>query len=50
MEPMCDCACCLQIEIRVDQQCKVLCRMESLSKVQADAFASKIADEYRVNM
>ena len=34
----------------MDQQCKVLCRMESLSKVQAEAFASKIEDEYRVNM
>ena len=41
---------CLQIEIRVDQQCKFLCRINALSSSQAEAFGSKIEDEYRVNM
>ncbi len=40
----------MQIEIRVDQQCKVLCRIESPSKDQAKSFSSKIKDDYRVNM
>lgn len=43
-------ACCLQIEIRVDQQCNFLCRIQSLTSSQAEAFASKIEDQYRVNM
>jgi hypothetical protein len=41
---------CLQIEIRVDQQCKFLCRIPALSSTQAEAFGSKLEDEYRVNM
>ena len=40
----------LQGDFRVDEQCKVLCRIASLNKAQADAFKSRIADEYRVNM
>lgn len=39
-----------EIEIRVDQQCKFLCRIPALSDSQTTAFASKIEDEYRVNM
>lgn len=38
-----------QYKFRVDEQCKVLCRLV-LNRVQAKAFRSKIADEYRVNM
>lgn len=36
--------------MRVDEQCKVLCRIESLSEAQADAFIAKIDDDYKVNM
>jgi transmembrane 9 superfamily protein 2/4 len=39
-----------QIQMRVDEQCKVLCRIESLSAKQAKAFLGKIEDDYRVNM
>lgn len=39
-----------EIEIRVDQQCKFLCRIPALSSTQAEAFGSKLEDEYRVNM
>ncbi|KAK9811371.1 hypothetical protein WJX72_002736 [[Myrmecia] bisecta] len=39
-----------EIKIRVDEQCKVLCRIDSLSESQAKAFRVKIEDEYRVNM
>lgn len=39
-----------QIQMRVDEQCKVLCRIESLSEEQADAFIEKIDDDYKVNM
>jgi transmembrane 9 superfamily member 2/4 len=40
----------MQINIRFDEQCKVLCRIESLTSAQAKAFRKKIEDEYRVNM
>ena len=40
----------LQIAIRMDQQCKVLCIIKSLNKGQAKAFQKKIDDDYRVNM
>ena len=36
--------------MRVDEQCKVLCRIESLSAAQAKAFTEKISDDYKVNM
>ena len=36
--------------MRVDEQCKVLCRIDALSASQAKAFREKIEDEYRVNM
>lgn len=36
--------------MRVDEQCKVLCRIDSLSGAQAKAFRAKIEDDYRVNM
>lgn len=39
-----------QIQMRVDEQCKVLCRIESLTAAQAKAFKSKIEDDYKVNM
>lgn len=40
----------LQIAIRMDTQCKVVCMLKSLNKVQTKAFKKKIDDEYRVNM
>ena len=43
-------AACLQVQMRVDEQCKVLCRIESLSSAQAKAFRAKVEDDYRVNM
>lgn len=33
-----------------DEQCKVLCRVESLTEAQAQAFKVRIEEEYRVNM
>ncbi|PSC68332.1 Transmembrane 9 superfamily member 4 [Micractinium conductrix] len=39
-----------QAKFRVDQHCKVLCRIGSLNKAQEKAFKNKIGDEYRVNM
>eukprot|EP00877_Chromochloris_zofingiensis_P001992 jgi/Chrzof1/11794/Cz06g10110.t1 len=39
-----------QLQMRVDEQCKVLCRIESLSSAQAKAFKDKIDDDYKVNM
>ena len=39
-----------QIFIRVDEQCKVLCKIDSLSANQAKAFKGKIEDEYKVLM
>jgi transmembrane 9 superfamily protein 2/4 len=40
----------LQIFIRVDEQCKVLCKIDSLSANQAKAFKGKIEDDYKVLM
>ena len=40
----------LQIFIRVDEQCKVLCKIDSLTANQAKAFKGKIEDEYKVLM
>ena len=42
--------CSPQIFIRVDEQCKVLCRIANLTANQAKAFTAKIEDEYRVLM
>lgn len=39
-----------QINMRVDEQCKVLCRIEALTAEQAQAFQEKIDDDYKVNM
>ncbi|KAK9840498.1 hypothetical protein WJX74_010676 [Apatococcus lobatus] len=39
-----------EINIRNDEQCKVLCRIDRLSQTQAKAFRAKIEDDYRVNM
>jgi hypothetical protein len=36
--------------MRLDEQCKVVCKVDSLSQKQSNAFKSKIEDEYRVNM
>lgn len=36
--------------MRLDEQCKVVCKIDSLSQKQSNAFKSKIEDEYRVNM
>ena len=44
------CASTWQIFIRVDEQCKVLCRIDSLKENQAKAFKVKVEDEYRVLM
>ncbi len=43
-------ACLLQIAIRIDEQCKVLCRIQSLTAAQAKAFTKKIEDESRVRL
>jgi hypothetical protein len=40
----------VQAKFRVNQHCKVLCRIGSLNKAQEKAFKSRISDEYRVNM
>ncbi len=39
-----------QIQMRVDEQCKVLCRITALTTGQTKAFRTKIEDDYRVNM
>jgi len=39
-----------QVQMRVDEQCKVLCRIPALSSAQNEAFRSKIEDDYRVIM
>jgi transmembrane 9 superfamily protein 2/4 len=39
-----------QIEIRLDEQCKVVCKIDALTPSQAKDFKSKVDDEYRVNM
>ena len=36
--------------MRVDEQCKVLCRIEKLTEVQSKAFKEKVEDDYKVNM
>lgn len=38
------------LQMRVDEQCKVLCRIMALTTAQAKAFRSRIEDDYRVNM
>lgn len=40
----------VQIFIRVDEQCKVLCKIDSVTANQAKAFKGKIEDEYKVLM
>jgi hypothetical protein len=39
-----------QMNMRNDQECKVLCKIDSLSKEQSKAFQAKIEDDYKVNM
>ena len=39
-----------QILIRLDEQCKYLCRIEALSSAQAKAFRGRVEEDYRVNM
>ena len=39
-----------QIQMRVDEQCKILCRIPALTTAQSNAFRAKIEDDYRVNM
>eukprot|EP00798_Chlamydomonas_sp_ICE-L_P013447 gene13447-19305_t len=39
-----------QVQMRVDEQCKLLCRIPSMSAKDAKAFQNKIDDDYRVNM
>ena len=38
------------LEMRFDEQCKVVCKIDSLSEDEANQFAQKIDDEYRVMM
>jgi|SouAtlMetagenome_1021521.scaffolds.fasta_scaffold405554_1 transmembrane 9 superfamily protein 2/4 len=40
----------LQIQMRLDEPCKVVCKIDGLSKDHAKAFMEKIDDEYRINM
>ncbi len=40
----------MQLNMRVDEQCKVLCRIEALSPAQVKAFRAKVDDDYKVNM
>jgi transmembrane 9 superfamily protein 2/4 len=40
----------MQVYIRVDEQCKTLCKIDSLTANQAKAFKGKIEDDYRVLM
>ena len=40
----------MQIAIRVDEHCKVLCKIDSLTDKQAKAFKTKIEEDYRVLM
>jgi transmembrane 9 superfamily protein 2/4 len=39
-----------EIRMRMDEQCKVLCKIDALSEAQARAFRLKIDDDYKVNM
>lgn len=43
-------SCVLQLSMRVDEQCKFLCRIKSLSENEAKQFHTRIKEEYRVNM
>ena len=36
--------------MRLDEQCKVLCKLDSLTERQAKGFQDRIKNEYRVNM
>ena len=36
--------------MRIDEQCKIVCRKEALAKEEAKDLKSKIEEEYRVNM
>ena len=40
----------VQIQVRLDEPCKVVCKLDGLSEDQATAFKKKIDDEYRINM
>ena len=39
-----------QIQMRLDEQCKVTCKLDALSESQAKDFKEKIESEYRINM
>ena len=39
-----------QIQMRLDERCKVVCRVAGLTAEQTKAFHDAVADEYRVNM
>jgi transmembrane 9 superfamily protein 2/4 len=36
--------------MRLDEQCKVVCKVDALTTSQTRDFKAKIEDEYRVNM
>ena len=40
----------MQIQMRVDEQCKVLCRIERLTEGQSKALKEKIDDDYKAHM
>ena len=39
-----------KLEMRLDEQCKVVCKLDGLTSKQTSDFQNKIDDEYRVNM
>lgn len=39
-----------KLEMRLDEQCKVVCKLDGLTGKQTSDFQNKIEDEYRVNM
>lgn len=39
-----------QIQMRLDEKCKVVCKVDGLTEDQAKNFKEKIDDEYRINM
>ena len=39
-----------QIQMRLDEPCKVVCKIDGLTADHAKGFKEKIDDEYRINM
>lgn len=36
--------------MRVDEQCRYMCRIEALQPAQTKAFRTRVEEDYRVNM